>query len=311
MLRKKIWNSLTLEHQLELLTEQASFQKGNNYDGVLLWYHMIKQVNLSTKVSVKTLKNKLENANLKDFNQDIKRFNQWFKDKRTLIIKELKKDGYKEYTHYLYKVYLTCTDPKFLRKMEDEQQNWMLERKKPLYSHQNLMDLVLKMYNHQKAMSNWKPISVKDSPDKSTNPKFLALVAEQLKLMKEAMAVSKTGNNKSNGRNKGPKTDDDNGVLNARGRVIPIWRFSNPNGKPQLIKNGTTFNWREKDCRVKPMWCAQNPCYSRAEFGKQMEEKKKSLKAVGKVKASDDFKVALSAMLTKDEYKAIESQFLN
>eukprot|EP00957_Ditylum_brightwellii_P107482 8201077-Ditylum_brightwellii.AAC.1 len=135
MLGKKIWDSLNLEYQLELLTEQASFQKGNNYDGVLLWYRMIKQVNPSTKVSVKNLKNELENANLKDFDQDIKRFNQWFKDKRTLIVIKLGKDGYKEYTRYLYKAYLTCTDPKLLREMEDKQQDWMLERKKPSYSH--------------------------------------------------------------------------------------------------------------------------------------------------------------------------------
>eukprot|EP00957_Ditylum_brightwellii_P190597 14508947-Ditylum_brightwellii.AAC.1 len=66
--------------------------------------------------------------------------------------------------------------------------------------------------------------------------------------MKEAIAVSKTGNDKSNGGNKGPKKDDDDVVLNARGRVIPTWRFENPDGKPQLIKNGTTFNWCNKDC---------------------------------------------------------------
>eukprot|EP00957_Ditylum_brightwellii_P013057 986066-Ditylum_brightwellii.AAC.1 len=97
------------------------------------------------------------------------------------------------------------------------------------------------------------------------------------------MAVSKTSNNKSNGGNKGPKTDDDDIILNARGR----------------------------DCHVKPMWCARNPCYSRAKFRKRMEEKKKSQKATGKVEASDNFKVALSAMLTEDEFKMIESQFLN
>eukprot|EP00957_Ditylum_brightwellii_P185257 14107163-Ditylum_brightwellii.AAC.1 len=183
---------------------------------------MIKQVNLSTKVSVENLKNDLENANLKDFNQDIKRFNQWFKDKRTLIAKELGKDGYKEYTCYLYKAYLTCTDPKFLMKMEDEQQDWMLERKKPLYSYQDLMD--------------------------------------------QNAAVDKK------------------------------WHYL------QLVQKGLSH---------KLMWCAQNPCYSRTKFHKRREEKKKNQRAAGKIEASDDFKVALSAILTKDEYKAIESQFLN
>eukprot|EP00957_Ditylum_brightwellii_P073263 5568880-Ditylum_brightwellii.AAC.1 len=92
------------------------------------------------------------------------------------------------------------------------------------------------MYNNQKAMSNRKPSSVKDSLDEFTNPKFLALIAEQLKLVKEAMTVSKTKNDKSNGGNKGLKTDNDNVILNARGRVIPTWRFLNHDGKPQLIK---------------------------------------------------------------------------
>eukprot|EP00957_Ditylum_brightwellii_P116760 8906314-Ditylum_brightwellii.AAC.1 len=119
-------------------------------------------------MSVQNLKIELETTNLKDFDQDIKQFNQWFKDRRTLITKELGKDGNKEYTCYMYKAYLTCTDHKFLRKMEDKQQDWMLVRKKPSYSHWDLMDLALKMYNNQKAMSNWKPISAKDSPEEST-----------------------------------------------------------------------------------------------------------------------------------------------
>eukprot|EP00957_Ditylum_brightwellii_P161774 12317161-Ditylum_brightwellii.AAC.1 len=67
-----LWNSLTPKFQLEILTEETLFKKGDNYDGLLLWHRIVEKVNLTTNVSVANLKDKLENTKLDDFGQDIK-----------------------------------------------------------------------------------------------------------------------------------------------------------------------------------------------------------------------------------------------
>eukprot|EP00957_Ditylum_brightwellii_P023132 1745368-Ditylum_brightwellii.AAC.1 len=91
MLSKLLWDCLNSKFQLELLTEEATFKQGNNHDGVKLWHQIVENVNPSTKVSVANLKDEIETANLADFGHNIKKFNQWFKDKRVMIIKEVEK----------------------------------------------------------------------------------------------------------------------------------------------------------------------------------------------------------------------------
>eukprot|EP00957_Ditylum_brightwellii_P132801 10126225-Ditylum_brightwellii.AAC.1 len=60
------------------------------------------------------------------------------------------------------------------------------------------------------------------------------------------------------------------------------------------------------------MWCARNPCYNRVDFKEKMKEKKQEKKSeCGKKKyqPSNDFKIALLAMLSDKDFKMLESQF--
>eukprot|EP00957_Ditylum_brightwellii_P122597 9349374-Ditylum_brightwellii.AAC.1 len=75
-----------------MLMEETLFKKGDNYDGLLLWRLLVEKVNPTTNVSVVNLKDKLENAKLDGFGQDIKEFNTWFADKRNAIIREVGKE---------------------------------------------------------------------------------------------------------------------------------------------------------------------------------------------------------------------------
>eukprot|EP00957_Ditylum_brightwellii_P208060 15355667-Ditylum_brightwellii.AAC.1 len=64
MLGNMIWDSPTSNFQIELMAKQASFKQGNNFDDILLWYHIVNQVNPLTKAAIRNLKDKLESAKL-------------------------------------------------------------------------------------------------------------------------------------------------------------------------------------------------------------------------------------------------------
>eukprot|EP00957_Ditylum_brightwellii_P010736 813487-Ditylum_brightwellii.AAC.1 len=103
-------------------------------------------------------------------------------------------------------------------------------------------------------------------------------------------------------------------VWNGRGRVIPNWRFNNPDRKKEMSKNNTNFKWCTNDCHAKSMWCTCNPCYNRANLKEKMRKKKEEKESKGsekKYQPSKDFKIALSAMLSDEDFKMLDSQFLN
>eukprot|EP00957_Ditylum_brightwellii_P073752 5605153-Ditylum_brightwellii.AAC.1 len=71
--------------------------------------------------------------------------------------------------------------------IKDDQKEWMLDKRSTTYSHANLMDLALKLYNNQKALGEWNPTikgtttQVESTESKSDRePKYLALLTKQL-----------------------------------------------------------------------------------------------------------------------------------
>ena len=56
------------------------------------------------------------------------------------------------------------------------------------------------------------------------------------------------------------------------------------------------------------MWCPRQNCLNKADFKKKMDEKRDAKSSDGGT-FSDDFKVALAAITSNDDYKAIEEQF--
>eukprot|EP00957_Ditylum_brightwellii_P026319 1990564-Ditylum_brightwellii.AAC.1 len=80
---------------------------------------------------------KLENAKLDDFRQDIKEFNTWFADKRNSIIRGVGKERYIEYKRCLFKTYHTAENKVFMLVTHQERRNWMMGKHKAGYLYSN------------------------------------------------------------------------------------------------------------------------------------------------------------------------------
>ena len=102
MLGAKLWNSLTSDFKIEIQGNQSEFKVGREYDGPKLWDFIRRRVNPTTTVGVSKLKNQVENSTLSDFGNDVAKFNTWFDDTRTKIIKEEGKGKYNEYLRSLF-----------------------------------------------------------------------------------------------------------------------------------------------------------------------------------------------------------------
>eukprot|EP00957_Ditylum_brightwellii_P077227 5868782-Ditylum_brightwellii.AAC.1 len=97
------------------------------------------------------------------------------------------------------------------------------------------MDLALKLFNNQKTLTEWNPIikgttkQAENAESKSNRePKYLALLTKQLQILTAKLSMN-------------PGTGNDGVVRNGRGKVTPNWRFNNPNGKKDMLKNNTNF----------------------------------------------------------------------
>ena len=93
---KKIWNSLTLEYKVEISGKQSEFKRGREYDGVHFWDFIMRRFNPMTTVSMSNYKAEIEKVTLTQFDNDIIKFNTWFDDTRSNIIREEGK-GYNEH----------------------------------------------------------------------------------------------------------------------------------------------------------------------------------------------------------------------
>eukprot|EP00957_Ditylum_brightwellii_P203740 15335994-Ditylum_brightwellii.AAC.1 len=223
-----------------------------------------------------------------------------------MIVKEIGTAGYTKFTRCLFKTYLSSNDVEFLRGIKDKQKEWMLDKQSTMYSHSDLMDLTLKLYNNQKALGEWNLTikgttkQVESTGSKSNRElKYRALLTKQLQTLTSKLSTN-------------PGTGNDGTVQNDRGRVIPNWLFNNPNGKKEIPKNSTNFKWCTNDCHAKPMCCDCNSCYNRTDFKEKIRKKKEeSDGSEKKYQPSNNFKIALSAMLSGKDFKTLESQFLN
>ena len=75
------------------------------------------------------------------------------------------------------------------------------------------------------------------------------------------------------------------------------------------------MKWCKKDCHDKPMWCGRKNCLGRAEFAEAMK-KRKETKQGGTSSENkrndfaDDFKIALAAMTSAEDYHTLTEQFM-
>ena len=88
----------------------------------------------------------------------------------------------------------------------------------------------------------------------------------------------------------------------AGGIRIPITRL-NSSGIIRPISGATKIH-------PQPQWCSRPNCMNKADYKKAMENKQKA--NVGQNnKFSNNFKVALSAIVLDEDYKALETQFFS
>ena len=136
---------------------------------------------------------------------------------------------------------------------------------------------------------------------------FLALATELIKSLK---GNSEIGSNPGNRPGKDEK------------RSFLPWRFLNPEGLKTKDVKGTIMTWCTNDCHPQPMWCGRKNCLNRADFAKKMQESQNkggkfennSVKENENGKNnnhSSEFKIALAAMCSEEDYQLLEKQFFS
>ena len=172
------------------------------------------------------------------------------------------------------------------------------------------MTLGLATYNNLEANDEWKGGSnkkLKQSPSDSQEKNFLALATEILQQAKAGKVEQSSSEGTSDG-----------GIRLKNGRELKAWRFENPkNEKSKTLKDGTIMKWCTNNCHPKPMWCGRKNCLNREEYAakygskskpdenvRQQEDKKPAV-------ISDDFKIALAAMTSNQDYETLKSQFFS
>ena len=297
-----LWNSLTSSFQLEIVgQDEENFRQGNEYDGVKLWHFIRAHVNPSTTTGASGFKDEIESATMSSFKDDIKAFNTWFDDKRKAIIKEEGEGKYNEYTRSIFKTYLTSKNTEFVDTIKAEKREWSNGRKPDTYSYRDVMKLARTTFNNLNAEKNWNNYQDNEKLKESKiddDPKYLALTAQIERLEKTI--------NTNNNTKKGNNPNNNNGNGNNR----PGWRYQNPDNKTELVRNNKTYKWCDKDCHPQPMWCPRTNCMNRADYKKAMDNKRKVDDGQSS-KYPNDFKVALSAIVSDEDYKALEAQFFD
>ena len=311
MLGAKLWSSLTSDFKIEIQGDQAEFKVGHEYDGPKLWDYIRRRVNPTTTVGASRLKDMIESAKLSDFSNDVVRFNTWFQDTRMNIIKEEGDGYYNEYLRSLFKAYLECGNSEFVEAVKDEKRKWTQGKLPSNYSYRELLDLGRLTYNNLSEDGDWKLLESKPKGnDNNSNPtdqkNFLALATELISNLKNS--------------NRG-SADDDKKENGGRRTYLP-WRFDNPEGATTKEVRGIVMRWCSNDCHPRPMWCGRKNCLNKAEYASKMQEARSSedKKDNGKSqitenkpmnKVSNDFKIALAAMCSNEDYALLEKQFLS
>ena len=102
------------------------------------------------------------------------------------------------------------------------------------------------------------------------------------------------------------------------------WKTTNENGAKTCIrKNAKGFDrewyWCNKDVHSAPCWCPRKHCRSKADLKEYLKDRSSSKEnnsgnagsgVQENVKENDDFKIALAAMVSAENFKLLEEQFL-
>ena len=302
ILGRKVWDSLTSEFQAEIITDAADFEKEEEYDGVLLWEYLRRTIKPSTKVGAANLKSDIETKTLANFEHNVLKYNLWFTDTRVAITAE-EGEGYNEYLRHLFKAYLSSVNPDFLEAVKEKHRSWIQGSLDDTFDCKKLMDLGRVTYNNLVEDGSFVIVPKKGpSADAAEQKSFLALATEILKKCDMTHQTGGGGKNSKERESTGP-------------RIFRPWRFENPNNEATKEIKGTIMKWCTNDCHKDgPMWCGRKNCLNQADFAKTMTDKRNregnSRKPGPEMGASEDFKIALAAMVSADDYATLKEQFL-
>ena len=178
------------------------------------------------------------------------------------------------------------------------------------YDYGDLLETGRVTFNNLNAEDTWGEESKlkKNEKEPAQETRFLALMTK----LTDALGSSATGK------------EDSSKSTNGKRRSFQPWRFKNPNNEKTKVVRGTTMRWCKNDCHEKPMWCGRKTCLNHADFAKKMQDKRNSSnddsgRSTGStgsdgssgVKVNDDFKIALQAMTSSDDFKMLEQQFFS
>ena len=308
ILGKKVWNTLSSAYKVELSADSADWTKKNNTDGVLLLTHILKDVKPSTTVGLNNLKDELESKKLTDFEgESVKVYNKWFSGKRDEIRKAEGGSSYNEYIRNIFKAYLSASNADFKMSINDEKRKWVTGRLDASYEWTDLRNFALVSYNNLEASGEWGPTTSRVPDKENQDPmegKFLAFLTKVL----------------------GDKAPTHNNVVKTPGTEAPPrgWKLLNKTGAktckmPNYKGVLREWYWCHSDCHDQPCWCPRKKCRNKAEYAKFMEDRKQNGQSGpsqtaqgsgGDLKSNEDFRIALSAMISDENMKALEEQFL-
>ena len=303
MMGQQIWNSLSSAFQIEMMPHKSEFQRNREYDGPLMWDFIRRRVKPSTTVGASKLKDDLEKKTINDFGNDVVKYNSWFVDTRAQIIRE-EGDGYSESLRSLFRAYRASPNAEFRDAIASEKRNWTQGKLPDTYSYLDLMDLARLEYNNAVEDETWDATKGKlESESRESN--ILALATQIL--------------GKVNlGRDTTAKDGDGNPTGGDGGKKFQPWRFENPNNDKTKLVRGTVMNWCSKDCHQQPMWCGRKRCLSKAEYAVAMNDKRNgterktpAVEGNGGRGISNDFKIALAALTTPEDFASLEQQFFS
>ena len=170
------------------------------------------------------------------------------------------------------------------------------------YTHKNLLSVGQVTYDN---LIEEEKVSKKEIVK---SPHFLVLSTQLIETMtngKQRYSGSKSkGDDKDNEKMRGPRT------------FLP-WRYDNPNNLKTMVVKGTTMGWCSIDYHDRSMWCGRSTCLNRSEYAAKMKKQRETNSGdkanPGKQsggKFSEDFKIALAAMIPSADFESLESQFM-
>ena len=176
------------------------------------------------------------------------------------------------------------------------------------YCYLDLIELGRLAYNNLIKDESW--IKKEDKQEQEKN--YLALVTQLMS--KFASGNYETDARKSVGRDRSNNRDNREKVPLA---YLP-WRYETPDNVASKDVRGTTMKWCRNDCHNRPTWCGRKNYINRAYYATAMQ-KKRDNKDSGNSSAtpsdnsrpnvSKDFKIALAALTSAEDYASLEEQF--